>query len=238
MARDGSLSNADLLELRNEAIAAVVLPDVRIGAAAHAWPFSTHAVDFTGALDRYACVDREGTVSIHRTEGVAEIWKFPGSEPGVAWPLFSPDGRFLAVWDWGRSRVKAWRIDGPGPFPLLDEERMSYPVFRPDSRRLVCRQDDSIVVFDLDSAQRLRQFRVGYHPGNIAYHPAGRWLAITAQQGVQIIDEETGTLRADLPQPSGPYAVAWHPDGQTLAAVGRDAVIQLWDVASPSRQSN
>ena len=232
-AREMSLSEDDFLELRNEAIASLVLPDVKLRGEGPAWPIGSRGIDFTAALDRYARVDRDGMVSLRRTANDAEIWKFRGAGPDDGRPVLSPDGRFLAVWNWGRVGVKVWRLDGPAPMLLLDDGRSNYPAFSPDSRRLAGRDlDGSIAVFDLDSAQRIGQFPVGNPTGRVVYHPAGRLLAVAAPQGVQILDAETGAMTAHLPHPGGVDFLAWHPDGKTLAAGVGGSVIQIWDVAS------
>ena len=64
MAREMALTDGDLLELRNEAIACLTLADMRTAKEWKGYPTGTLHVDFDGALERYARTDREGNVSV------------------------------------------------------------------------------------------------------------------------------------------------------------------------------
>ena len=67
----------------------------------------------------------------------------------------------------------------------------------------------------------------------MAFHPEGRQLAVSCDTSVEIRALDTGKVVADLPQVrSRATDLAWHPDGKTLAVVGSDSRIYLWDVAA------
>ena len=97
IARDLNLGEERLLELRNAAIACLALPDLRIAKEWNSWPTGSLSVNFDSTLERYARVDRQGVVHIHRVADEAEICRLPGMGPGEAWTWFSPDGQFLAL---------------------------------------------------------------------------------------------------------------------------------------------
>ena len=69
----------------------------------------------------------------------------------------------------------------------------------------------------------------------MAFHPLGRQLAVSCGTSVEIRDLDTGKVVADLPHRVTTDVLAWHPDGKTLAVVGSDARIYLWDVAARKR---
>ncbi|MGH7173638.1 MAG: protein kinase domain-containing protein, partial [Gemmataceae bacterium] len=85
------------LELRNEAIACMALPDLRL---AREWDYGIprrYGLAFDAELERYAFSDEQGTISIRRFADNRELLRLPGG--GVpAWVVkFSPDGRFLTA---------------------------------------------------------------------------------------------------------------------------------------------
>ena len=229
MAQDMSLPDEDFLRLRNEAIACLTLTDVRMAHEWDGWPTGSFWVEFDGALERYAHTDLDGNVSIRRVSDGAELWDISGSRPGEAWPAISADGQFLAVT--ALDGIKVWNLSGQEPLVVMEGWRDGSVAFSPDSRRLATRNPNGIVtVFELPSGQQLKRITTGLPGAHFAYHPDGRQLALGHQTGVQICDIETGTVLKNLPQPAGAGFIAWHPSGKTLAAVGRDRIVQIWDV--------
>ena len=97
IARQLALPAERYAELRNEAIAALALADLRV---AKDWPdLPSSDRTFDAKLERYACVDRQGTVFVRRAGDGPELCRLPSLGPGQYWPLISPDGGYLAVLD-------------------------------------------------------------------------------------------------------------------------------------------
>ncbi len=98
-----ALSNAaairPTLELRNEAIAALALPDVRV---LRYWPLNPPVPLFAGlafdaTVERYARAYPDGQIAICRAQDDVQLLRLPGFGPWhEAGLCFSPDGRFLA----------------------------------------------------------------------------------------------------------------------------------------------
>ncbi len=237
MARAMNLPDGASLELRNEVIACLALPDVRVAREWDGWPAGSLRLDFDGALERYARVDRQGVVSVRRVADDAEVYRLPDFGPGnygaeESRPHFSPDGRFLLLAR-GR-RLRVWDLTGPEPVVVIDEKADvgAFDV-SPDNRQLaIGRPDGSIDLLDLLSGRQLKRLGSCPRARDIEFHPGGRQLALSCATGVQIRDLATGDLVADLPQPEGALQLAWHPDGKSLAAGGTDRIIHVWDVAT------
>ncbi|XZE53828.1 WD40 repeat domain-containing protein [Planctomycetaceae bacterium SH139] len=68
--------------------------------------------------------------------------------------------------------------------------------------------------------------------------PDGKQAALaTIDTYTPIVDLQTGTVVRELPIPliSSNLAVAWSPDGKSLATGGRDQVTEIWDTATWER---
>ncbi len=236
-------------QLRDEAIACLALPDLRTARECDAWADGTIDLVFDPRLEKYARRAEDGSISVRRVEGDAEVRRLPGRGrfPGHrAWGLaFGPDGQRLAatflpdnaleVWDLGRD-APLYRHAGPA----------FHPTFSPDGKQVAAvfgYPNNQVGVIDLASG-RLRKL-----PGKptqnhvVAFHPGGRQLAVaTAVSGrpvVQVLDLETGKAIAELPHSETIFEVAWHPGGKLLAVPcqGEDGRIYLWDVARRAPQS-
>jgi serine/threonine protein kinase/WD40 repeat protein len=230
IARRLNLPEERIQELRNEAIACMALPDLRVAREWDGWPEGSSGLAFDGALERYARVDRQGNVSIRRVTDDREVGRI-ATGAGKAWPSLSPDGRYLAVFSFGPMQL--WDLSGRERVKL-GEGPVSWCAFSPDSRQFVLADaDGAIGVHELPSGRRLRRLEPGPRPDWLAFHPTERKLAVAHHTGVQVRDLETGKVLANFPHARESYPkTAWHPDGKTLATVGGDRVIRLWDVAT------
>jgi WD40 repeat protein/tRNA A-37 threonylcarbamoyl transferase component Bud32 len=231
MAQELRLPEEDFLKLRNEAIACLTLTDVRMAREWEGWPTGSHTVEFDGALERYAHTDREGNVSIRRVADGTELWNLPTTSPGQAWTVLSADGHFMTVT--APDGIKVWDLSGHEPRVMLQRLAEGNVAFSPNSRQLAIRAVNGVVTrFELPSGRELNRISTEVSGGPIAYHPDGRQLAVGHQAGVQIRDVETGTVSKYLLHAGGCYFVGWHPSGKTVAAVGPDRTIQIWDVST------
>jgi serine/threonine protein kinase/WD40 repeat protein len=235
-------------ELRNEAIACLVLPDVEVAKEWDGYPAGTEMVDFDASLTRYARADLQGNVSIRRVTDDEQITQIPsqGTRVGLR---FSADGQFLAVLGTFQPTVplKVWQLGGPEPRVVVDEpDNAGWAFdFAPDSRQIVlgCRGDSGIRIYDLPSGKRsqLNAAPFGQLDG-VKLHPKDPVLAIARNTGksVQLLHLQTGKTLAELPHPHVLNEIdwhpelAWHPDGKSLAVACADRKIYIWDV--PARK--
>jgi serine/threonine protein kinase/WD40 repeat protein len=221
-------------ELRNEAIAALVLPDLEVIKEWDGLLSSTNAWRFDAGLQRYARAEKGGAVSIRRVEDDAELLRLPGLGPLHDYEglQFSPDGRFLHRWYQrdGQWRGNLCRIDGAQPVVVLDAAYDGF-AFSPDSRQLAAScPNGALCFYDVASGRELRRFP--FKPkevGLLRWNPRSPQLAVHNGNPLRIVHVETGQLLAEWAVPGAPQCVDWHPGGRLLAVNTSDLKISLWD---------
>jgi WD40 repeat protein/tRNA A-37 threonylcarbamoyl transferase component Bud32 len=180
------------------------------------------------------------------------------------WLLFSPDGETVVSTNLDGT-VTLWDVESATPRDTLrgHSNSVQQPVFSPDGGTLyTVSHDGTAIAWDITGDRGLgrpftfthdRRFSpAGYdgHPGE--FSPDGRLIALgLKKEGIQLWDareltpvgppllEMGGTRRVKgCPTPSCPRevkALAFSPDGRTLAARTIDGSLTLWDVGSRSR---
>jgi WD40 repeat protein/Tfp pilus assembly protein PilF len=231
----------NILKLRNEAIACMVLPDVRVR---RTWPGNTHLMcnaAFDAGLERYATSDDLGNISVRQVADDSEILRIPNMQarPDFAWCHFSRDGRFLATkYRLGTSsRIVLWDLSSNkriGEMPARVAAGGECLDFSPDSRRLAAgAPEGTIELYDCVSGKKLKSLGRDLLPEHIAFDPSGRKLAVCSSL-VHILDVDTTDTLATLSQPAEkggmPWSLAWSPDGRFLAVGSLDAKIRIWDI--------
>jgi RNA polymerase sigma factor (sigma-70 family) len=154
---------------------------------------------------------------------------------------FSPDGKTLvalAPHNGGQptstihlcdvATGKLRQITGQPPF-------MYSAAFTPDSKTLVTGSDQGVVLWDVARALPRAQLG-GRHAltSGLTFSSDGKLLAIVSHGTVRLWDVAAGKER---PAPAeghqgGVHALAFLRDGKTLASVGRDMTLRLWEAAT------
>jgi serine/threonine protein kinase/WD40 repeat protein len=234
-------------ELRDEAVAALVLPDLELAREWQGCTADTLAVAFDVAFTRYVTLQRDGSLVVYRLEdaGARIIAHLPslGSPPfhGLA---MSPDGRFVAYGhtchqEGSASGLRLWKLDEPEPAVVLDDPdgvHLFALVFHPSGRWLaVGHGNGTVSIYEPQTGRTLRRFDLGIAPYNLAFHPQEQKLAVIAGNTVRLFEIDSGRERPGLPAPAGCNylsGLAWHPDGRHLATVGNDFKIRLYDAGT------
>ncbi len=144
--------------LRDEAIAALALPDVRrVPGWRAACPAG--AVAYGGRYRLYARADGSNALSIRGIPDDREIRRIDsGLFPGD-YLYFSPDERFLIGID-EKNVLRVWRV-ADGASVLRDEIRECRGhAFSPDGRRLAVGRNDWVHCFDLATGQEVKRWRL------------------------------------------------------------------------------
>jgi WD40 repeat protein len=159
---------------------------------------------------------------------------------------FSPDGRTLAI---GHDSGAVTLHDMPGAQERTVLYGHSNAVrslsFSPDGRSLVSAGQDSLVMsWDTIKGVSVRSLlKAAINPIHVvAYSPDGGSVAVGEIGGrptdVLVIDAGTGVVRTRLTgHAQGVCALAFSPDGSTLATAGADHSVKLWNLSDGKEKS-
>jgi serine/threonine protein kinase/WD40 repeat protein len=240
------IPDRSLPELRNAAIACLVLPDLQVLRQWDAlWSWGS-SVALDARLDRFAWGDSEGNIHIRRAGDDRDLSHLPG----VGRILdhlklrFSPDGRFLAVayaFDEVSSQVAVWDCADPRQVRKITlGDNRDILCFSADSRRLVLGgRDGPIVLYDLDTRG---EQHVGRHlTARLGeFCTLGRQLAFTSpdRTDVRLLDLTTGEVRDFFPPaPTFISALACDRQGRFLAVGCGDRNVYVWDMVEHRLQA-
>jgi len=237
LARKLDLPPANFHAMRNAAIATLAVPDLCLSGPWHPWPADAISVDFDDSHTVYARTDRTGSCSIRRVADDVEIYRLPGLGLPTS-PLLSRDGKFIAVMQLNRSLVgptaiQVWYLDGPTPRQILSEPKARWADFRGSQYVALGYKDGSIALFELPMAREISRLAPDTITRGIviALHPTEPLVAASSypDQVLQLRDLRTDKVLASESQIERPLALAWHPDGRTLAVSNNQRQIRLYD---------
>ncbi|HEX4608735.1 MAG TPA: hypothetical protein VH092_11080, partial [Urbifossiella sp.] len=222
-----------LNELRTEAVAALCLPDFEPVKEWDGCPPGTTAFALDRDFARYARADQAGRVSVRRVADDAELASLPGAGPSTEYEglRFSPDGRFLHVLAVRPPVGRLWRLDGPGPTLLVDDDHGGF-AFSPDSRTCaVAYPTGAVALVDTETGRETGRFAGGFSgPRGMIWNPRLPRLALWAGDTWQLLDVGAGAFGPPVRVPGDISWAAWHPDGRRLAVSnGSDFRIAYWD---------
>ena len=171
-------SGGSRLELRNEAIACLALPDLQ---PLDPWPGRAEdgylGVDFDPVTGRIARGTPEGMVRIRGAQGAGDLFHLPGNGLRAVFVRFSPDGRHLAVRHEGRGQglLAVWDVGRAAKIMDVPEGMYGDALdFHPDGGTVAAgRRDGSIVLYDLAKGRRNPPSRSRCGPSGTPVRPVG-----------------------------------------------------------------
>lgn len=199
-------------------------------------PFEAWGVAFSPDGTLATCGD-DSTIRLWNTrtgEQPASLRSALGLLFAVAW---SPDGRTIATGDY-KGKVRLWAAQDGKVLKVLEAHEKSSRalLFSPDGKYLVTAGDDARVrIWDLPSGTLLRTLEGHpYKVSCLALAPDGTTLVGGGRADrLTVWNPSTGALLRTIKAVDGIGAVAYSPDGRTLA-VGSGRLIYFRDAATDS----
>lgn len=240
------LSSEDRLALRNQAIAALALPDFRRGRSISVTDPLKRGFTIDADWQRYAVQEDDEAIRIRRLADDQELMSLPGLPLLESHRLmrFSPDGRYLAVAP--MSAEQPLRVFDLSTGGLLLEGPSYYASntrawdFHPASHEIaVARRDRTVAIYSLPEGTLDRQLDFNAAKANnihnLLYDPLGARIALSYQgpDGVAILDAATGQRLADRKIASYFFHIAWNPRRPDLLAIPIvNSHIEVWNVTT------
>jgi WD40 repeat protein len=221
----------------------MALPDVRRGPRWQVWRTNCLALASDPIGQRYAVLDYQGVLTVHRMEDNQELHRFE-TGPVVAdhylsytSVAFSPDGRYLAKMG-DEQRPELWLLESGEPMLRDATVGLSEPTFSANRRWVALAGYREVICFDLVTGRESMRWGTPDRLHSLQFHPADMRIAVGYKDRpwVSIYDATSGREIAQLEIGDGKRMVVnWHPDGRHLAVGSTARGIQLWDVESQRR---
>jgi eukaryotic-like serine/threonine-protein kinase len=213
--------------LRNEAIAALALPDVHITQEWEVGPPTISGVELSDDFELYVRADDKGLCSVHTMAGHAEIARLPELGEPVQ-PVFGV-GRVLGVRGLSSRRFQLWDLAASEPVLRFDERGVDSVRFRQNGRLVALgHRDGSISVYDASAGRRVWRLAPSEIVEGIRaeLHPSLPLVAAVSyvHRVVQVRDLKSGAIVATAVPPwsKGNGDTAWSPDGRVLIVTEGD----------------
>jgi WD40 repeat protein len=156
-----------------------------------------------------------------------------GHTENVSGLLFSPDGKKVVTVSAGEEALKVWEVS-TGKELASDRSWIHFCVLSPDGKVLCKLLQGRFVARDLATWKKLgANPGLGYVSDLASFSSDNRTLAVNSRHDLVLWDVLTGKHVGGHSLHTGTItAVAYSPDGKTLATGSRDKTAILWDAAT------
>ncbi len=224
------------LDLRNEAIACLALPDVRVQRRFQMRDLAHGGLAFDSRMERYAHALPDGTIVLRRTSNHQQLLRLPGpGKPFWTGLFFSPNDRYLAEKYLGpeTNQVRVWDLSNRTV--VVSAPMAARGVcFRADGQEFTASEENGrILSYDLPLAREIRRLDLPPIVQAISYDPAGKRLAVARRENptVVILNLESGQIEQRFDSPGAVGLIAWSHDGALLACPSEDGRTYLRNAA-------
>ncbi len=238
------------LDLRDEALAALALPDARFAFAWNSRYASNSPVAFDSTGERFVVESGEGLLTLHRTSDGALLRGFTSEakHPRALYiaPLAPDDSRFAVRFDDDRVAVYAldqekplWQLTGRSVCQINPAFAYDFAI-TPDSREVAVGLPGGGLSFhDAETGKETSRLKFAFPPSVVTFSPDGKKVAVAELRTRDLIihDRATGKELRRINHPKSVIHAAWSPDGQQLAVACFDNRIYLWDPATGAQNS-
>ena len=224
---------ANSLDLRNEAIACLALPDlrpIREWAKTPLWD----SFNFSPSFQLYGTNDDHGNLTIRDAATDAIRFKLPTQGFPLDAAVASPDEKLVATSD-RVGRAWLWDLRTLAPLPIEFPRDAKLLTFTPDSRALVLKHaDNSLHFLNATNGADEKSFPLPAKLGSFRFNRTGELCFCIADGRLSILRSADGWTVHSFDTPAGVQCAAWHPDGRRIAAAWLSR-IGLWE-AETGRQ--
>lgn len=226
------------LVLRQAAVAALVLPDLRFEREIALPPDTTVAV-LDPAFERLALGRGTNAVEIRSIADGSTLATLPAStELPADLADWSHDGRFVVITRVGKTRaskanVEVWEL--PSALRVLTLPPTFYGAcsFHPRLPRLIAaHMEDTVGVWDLETGREAARFAVTGMVHHVKYSPGGETFVVQHRIGrpwfTSLLDATNGAVRSSTLS-GWVDGIAWHPQDKYVALAARQGDVYLHD---------
>jgi WD40 repeat protein len=221
------------LDLRNEAIACLALPDLRQlkqWAKTPLWD----SFNFSPSFRLYGTNDDKGNLTIRDTATDEIRIQLPTQGIPLAAGVTSPNEQFVATSDMlGRAWI--WDLGTRTPRPIHFPPNARLLEFTPDSRLLMLKHaDDSLHFLNATNGVEEKSFPGPAKPDSLQLNGTSEKFFAVTEGRVSVYRASDGQRLRAFDSADSVYFARWHPDGRRIA-LATAARIVLWD-AETGRQ--